>query len=341
MIKRAFVRALTAPWVAPLLAPLVRGTGTVFMFHRFRDPELGNDGHDPAFIRAMLATLRRSGRELTSAADIAQGTHEGGFGSRSPIAFTVDDGYADFATTGASIFAEFDCPVTVFLVSGVLDGLSWYWWDRITAALEASPLRELTVTIDGAPQRLAWANAEERARAGTWLMERLKLVSNDERHAVLNELPEALRVELPDRPPRRFAPMAWNDVRDCASRGATFGAHTVTHPVLARVSDAAMRHEIATSWHRLREETNATTPVFCYPNGRPQDIASGSAGILRELGFTSAVTTTRGYVVGGVSTRHPDAAFHLPRFAWPDTPGEYTQIVNGVERAKLVIRGSH
>src|SRR3954471_8781378 len=102
MIKRAFVRALTAPWAAPLLAPLVRGTGTVFMFHRFRDPELGNDGHDPAFVRAMLATLRQSGRELTSVDAIAEDARDGGFGGRSPIAFTVDDGYADFATTGAS-----------------------------------------------------------------------------------------------------------------------------------------------------------------------------------------------------------------------------------------------
>jgi peptidoglycan/xylan/chitin deacetylase (PgdA/CDA1 family) len=338
MIKRAFVRALTAPWAAPLLAPLVRGTGTVFMFHRFRDPELGSDGHDPAFVRAMLATLRRSRRELTSVDAIAAGAREGGLGGRSPVAFTVDDGYADFATTGASTFAEFDCPVTVFVVSGVLDGLSWYWWDRITAALEASPLRELTVTIDGAPQRLAWASAEERARAGTWLMERLKLVGDDERHAVLNWLPEALRIELPDRPPRRFAPMAWNDVRDCATRGATFGAHTVTHPVLSRVSAAAARQEVATSWRRLREETTATTPVFCYPNGRPQDIGAGSARMLRDLGFTSAVTTTRGYVDGSLEAKHPDAAFHLPRFAWPDTPSEYTQIVNGVERAKLAIR---
>jgi peptidoglycan/xylan/chitin deacetylase (PgdA/CDA1 family) len=307
------------------------------MFHRFRDPELGNDGHDPAFVRAMLATLRRSRRELISADAIAESAREGGFGGRSPIAFTVDDGYADFATTGASIFAEFDCPVTVFIVSGVLDGLSWYWWDRITAALEASPLSEVTVTIGGAPQRLAWASAEERARAGTWLMERLKLVGDDERHAVLNWLPEALRVELPDRPPRRFAPMAWNDVRDCATRGATFGAHTVTHPVLSRVSAAAARREVATSWRRLREETTATTPVFCYPNGRPQDIGAGSARMLRDLGFTSAVTTTRGYV-GGLQAKDVDAPFHLPRFAWPDTPGEYTQIVNGVERAKLAIR---
>jgi peptidoglycan/xylan/chitin deacetylase (PgdA/CDA1 family) len=339
-MKRAFVRALTAPWMTPLLAPLIRGTGTVFMFHRFRDPELGSDGHDPDFVRAALATLRRNRRELTSVDAIAQSAREGGFGHRSPLAFTVDDGYADFATTGASIFAEFDCPVTVFLVSGVLDGFYWYWWDRITAAMEESPLREATVSIDGTPHRLALTSDEERARTGTWLMERLKLVSDVERHAVLDALPGVLRVELPDRPPRRFAPMTWNEVRECASHGATFGAHTVTHPVLSRASVPSARQEIAKSWDRLREETTATTPVFCYPNGRPEDIPHGSATMLRELGFTAAVTTTRGYVAQDSATRHPDAPYHLPRFAWPDTPSEYTQILNGVERAKLAIRRS-
>lgn len=339
-MKRALVRALAAPWVASLLAPLVRGRGTVFMLHRFRDPELGNDGHDPAFLRSALAAFRRSGRELTSIDAIADGAREGGFGSRSPVAFTVDDGYADFATAGAPIFAEFDCPVTVFIVSGVLDGVSWYWWDRITAALEASTRHQLDVTIGGREERLAWATADERTGAGIRLMERLKLVSDGERHAVLRALPEALEVELPERPPRRFAPMTWEEVRVCASRGATFGAHTVTHPILSRMSDPAARKEIATSWRRLREETSATSRVFCYPNGRPEDIGT-SASMLHELGFTAAVTTTRGYVDGGSATRDPNRMFRLPRFAWPDTSYEYSQIANGVERAKLAIRRSY
>ena len=34
------------------------------------------------------------------------------------VAFTVDDGYFDFAEVAAPIFSHYDCPVTVFLVTG-------------------------------------------------------------------------------------------------------------------------------------------------------------------------------------------------------------------------------
>lgn len=309
------------------------------MLHRFVDPALGNPGHDLSLLRANLAALRRAGRELVSVQAMVHRAGTGGLGGGSPIAFTVDDGYVDFATVAAPVFAEFDCPVTVFLVSGVLDGHEWFWWDRITAALERTTRRAVEVELGTARMSLAWTTPAERDRVGGALMEALKRVSDAERRATLVRLPELLDVALPARPPDRFAAMSWDDVRRCGARGATFGAHTVTHPILSRVDDDAARQEIDISWRRLREETTATSDVFCYPNGGAHDYTPREPALLGALGFSAAVTTTPGHV-DAESFQGGDAAarYRLPRFAYPDTPDDLTQVITGIERAKLAWR---
>jgi peptidoglycan/xylan/chitin deacetylase (PgdA/CDA1 family) len=316
----------------------VRGTGTIFMLHRFADVNRGNAGHDPVVLRARLAALRRARRELVSAGEIARRAKEDDFRGTAPLAFTVDDGYADFATVAAPIFAEFDCPVMVFLVTGVLDSGGWYWWDRISAAFEKTARRELTVTLGPQILRLTWTSDVARGRAEIALMEALKTVPDPERHRVLDALPTQLEVELPRRASAKYAPMTWDEVHASAATGATFGAHTVTHPILSRVSDDAANWEIAASWDRLRDATTATTDVFCYPNGASSDYGARETGIVAALGFGSAVTTTPGHVTPATVAAGPDAAFRLPRFGYDDDAIGFAQVTTGVERAKLALR---
>jgi peptidoglycan/xylan/chitin deacetylase (PgdA/CDA1 family) len=290
-------------------------------------------------LRANLAALRAAGRELLSVDELVRRARADDLGASSPVAFTVDDGYADFATVASPIFAEFECPVTVFLVSGVLDGLEWFWWDRITAALELTRHRSIEVEVGGGPMRLAWTNSVERDRAASALMEALKRVSDTERRTILARLPRLLDVELPARPPMRYAPMTWDDVRRCGTRGATFGAHTVTHPILSRVDDTAAREEIAVSWQRLRAETSALSYVFCYPNGGGLDYTAREPELLAPLGFEAAVTTAPGHVdAGSFHAGDPAGPYRLPRFAYLDVPEDLAQITMGIERAKMAYR---
>lgn len=317
----------------------MRGVGTVFMLHRFADAERGNAGFDPARLRSHLAALRAARRPLVSLDDLVSRANDGALGSDSPIAFTVDDGYADFATVAAPIFAEFDCPVTVFLVSGVIDRRDWFWWDRITAALDGTTKSTATLVIAGERRSFGWTNAVERSHVGTNLMEALKLVGNDERLRVLAVLVDQLGVDLPPQPPPRFAAMTWDDVRRCAGQGATFGGHTVTHPVLSRVSDTEADAEITRSLGRVREETSAVTDVFCYPNGRPQDFTEREVSLLKARRCRGAVTTSQGYVTTAALARDGDATrYRLPRFALPEEWHETVQILTGIERAKLRVR---
>ena len=335
-LKHTLLAAATHDRMVPLWRPIAGDLVVVLMLHRFTDPALGAVGHSIPELRSNLEFLRRHQFQIGSLGDLVD-TGGAPPSNKSPtIIFTVDDGYADFASVAAPVFAEFDCPATVFLVSGAVDGTTWFWWDRVTFAVNTTRKSAVELEVGGKPVRAQWDSRDSRWRAAVAVTEALKGVPNDEKEGALHMLAEQLDVEVPSTPPPSFAAMTWNDVRRCAAAGATFGPHTVTHPMLTQVSDDASKHEIVASWQRLRSQCDSTVPVFCYPNGA---FTQRDVDILRATDLAAAVTTHTQYAAPGAFRAHDaDTRFRLPRFAYEGTPARFAQIVTGLERVKLALR---
>src|SRR5205814_226357 len=89
-------------------------------------------------LRTTLEYLRAQGFYFLSIDELINSLRERRPLPRRAVAFTVDDGYFDFAERGARVFAEFDCPVSMFLVTGFLDGELWLWWDKVRYLFSAA-----------------------------------------------------------------------------------------------------------------------------------------------------------------------------------------------------------
>jgi peptidoglycan/xylan/chitin deacetylase (PgdA/CDA1 family) len=338
-MKRGVVTVLASDAVSSLFRPLARGVASIFMLHRFADRDRGNTGHDVEVLRAHLEYLRRRRYELVSLAELVQRLQVNDSRLNKTVAFTIDDGYADYATAGAPVFAAFDCPATVFVVTGVTDRRGWYWWDHLRVSLERSRKRAAVLNIGATTMQLEWADATGAARAARRVIDAMKSVPDVERRRILDGIPALLDVELPASPPAQYEPMTWDEIRACGTGVTTFGAHTVSHPILARTDDATARFEIEESWRRLRAETDAAISVFCYPNGGPGDVSSREAAMLRDVGIGAAVTSTPGYASSARWSAAADAPYFVPRFPYGGQLTELAQVVSGVERMKLAIRG--
>ncbi|PYP47615.1 MAG: polysaccharide deacetylase [Gemmatimonadetes bacterium] len=339
-LPRPFLsRVMSADIFAPALRTLGRGLVSIFTFHRFADPDLGVVGHDPAALRDHLAYLRRHRYRLLSLTDVIRDLEEGG-GGPPTVAFTVDDGYGDFARIAAPVFAEFDCPVTLFVTTGFVDGLLWLWWDRVTYLFEHTQCSSLVLNLESEARSYRWSTPGERSRVQQDVLSRLEWMDGLQREATIAWLARQLDVELPASPPPAVAPISWDEVRRTAKLGVTFGPHTVTHPILSLATDQACRWEIEESYRRVRQETDAWVPVFCYPNGEPRAFGQRELEATQHARFRVALTTVRDYAAARHLRAHGALGrFALPRFPYPDDRPHLVHFVSGLLRLKRMLLG--
>ena len=112
---------------------------------------------------------------------------------------------------------------------------------------------------------------------------------------------------------RRFAHLAWRDMRRWQTRGIAFIPHTDTHPRLTWCDPTAVRRELAHSRATLERALDVSAPVISYPFG-----AAGPRErlIARELGYVAGFTLATRW------TGDPFAVPRLPVYPWsPPLPG--------------------
>jgi peptidoglycan/xylan/chitin deacetylase (PgdA/CDA1 family) len=319
------------------MQPFASGVASVLMLHRFTETA-AERGHQVSLLREQLATLRRKRYRLIPLSQLLVELDEPGRRLPPTVIFTVDDGYADFAALAAPVFAEFDCPVTVFLVTGFVDGADWLWWDRVRCAFERGKRKTCVVAAGGETLSYRWETTTDARTCASDLAVRLERVDDAERRAVVDALPAALEADVPERPTHEYAPLRWDDVRALGRGGnVTFGPHTVSHPILAQSTSDALDFEIAESWRRVREETDACTPIFCYPNGQDYAVGEREHAAVAGSGLTGAVTTVPTYA-RAASRDSESWRYRVPRFACPEEHLAFWSIVSGIERIKAPIR---
>ena len=336
-LNSLLLKFFALPGVTRPLGTLTRGRATVFAMHRFRDGEYRGPGCEPAEVRHVLAFLRREKFDLVSVDALFARLRGEGRPLYRTVAFTIDDGYREQATVAAPIFAEFDCPVTTFVVTGFVDRKLWFWWDQIAYVFDRTRQRKIELKLGEMVLGYEWTNASERSRARIHFRERCKSVPDVEKHAAITLLTEAADVDLPDVAPPAYAPMSWDELRSCEALGMSFGAHTVTHPILSRTTDDRSAEEIVGSVRRLRAEAASLVPVFCYPNGRPEDFGKREFATLRQVGIVGALGGEPGYATANAFLE-PDGAYAVPRIGYPRALPRVLYYVTGAERGRQLLR---
>ena len=121
---------------------------------------------------------------------------------------------------------------------------------------------------------------------------------------------------------RRFAHLAWRDMRRWQARGITFESHTATHPRLTWMSERDVARELAASRISIERALDVTPHSISYP--------FGAQGIReRELAALSGYRS--GFALAGVAGLDVMAIERLPVYPWaPPTPA--VGMLRAVER---------
>jgi len=112
-----------------------------------------------------------------------------------------------------------------------------------------------------------------------------------------------------DEAPDEFATLRWDELGELAELGIEIGSHTITHPHLPRLSDAALARELADSRQRIGDELGLRCRYLAYPYGDEDERIRAAA---RRAGYEAA------FALPG--RRRPLDPMRIPRvdFYWRD-----------------------
>jgi peptidoglycan/xylan/chitin deacetylase (PgdA/CDA1 family) len=147
-------------------------------------------------------------------------------------------------------------------------------------------------------------SVEQRRAALDELIRRLKYLPAVERRMRCDQIAQVIGGALPDD-----LMMTAAHVIALRDAGMQIGAHTVSHPILANLSDDEARREIVESRRSLESMLGERIGLFAYPNGKPAtDYQPVHVEMVRGLGFVAAVSTAPGVAANATDP------MELPRF---------------------------
>ncbi len=200
---------------------------------------------------------------------------------------TFDDGYKDNYTNAFPILKKYNIPATVFLTTGHIGTDNIFWWDKIGYVLYNTKLNMLKLEDFGVISPYSLNNISQSLNS---ILERFKRVPEDKKDDILAKLVKISDVDIPKNMGRDMI-LSWEEVKEMNENGINFGAHTVTHPILSKISLKQVKHEIAQSKKDIEKRLSKPVNTFCYPNGQADDFNAEIINLLKESGFICAVTT--------------------------------------------------
>jgi peptidoglycan/xylan/chitin deacetylase (PgdA/CDA1 family) len=305
------------PLFRRLSPPGARGRLTILIFHRVLPapdpmfPDVPDVRHFDEILRWLGSWLNVIPLDAASRALAAGSLPE------RAAAITFDDGYADNFIHAMPRLRAHGMSATFFVVTGALDG-GRMWNDTIIEAIRCCRDAELDLSDVGLG-RHALTSAEARRAASEAVIDSLKYRVASDRLATAERVAELAKVA----PPNDLM-MTTEQVKSMRRAGMQIGAHTVSHPILARLSRPDARREMADSKTCLEEILGEKVSLFAYPNGKPgEDFGDDHTALAREIGFDAAFTTAPSAARPGCDL------MRLPRF----TPWDKSRLRFGARLA--------
>lgn len=219
------------------------------------------------------------------------------------VAVTFDDGYRGLFSEAFPILQAYRIPATVFLISGAIESGEVCWYDRVFLALLAAPGDSLELELDQVRQ-FALGSNESRMRAAVSVITYLRTLDTARRDSICSQLESKVKLPAQELQGRM---LSWEQIRIMLRGGIDFGAHTVSHPVVSKLSPLELTHELCDSKRVIEGKMDAPVHHFAFPFGKQEECGEEANAVLRSAGYRTASTTVWGLNTCGT---HP---FQLKR----------------------------
>jgi peptidoglycan/xylan/chitin deacetylase (PgdA/CDA1 family) len=232
------------------------------------------------------------------------------------IIITIDDGYKSNYALAYPILKEFDIPATIFLTTDFIDNNNFLWVDRLEYAINKTDQDKLHFLRDGKEYNFPLKDRRDKILCNEFIKKELKKTQNESIEKNVDQIEVGLKKKLSESRsvPVIYNPLEWKDIQEMVQNSKIdIGSHTHKHLILSRHDKEVIREELVLSKNIIEKKTGINTGLFCYPNGALGDFNLETLQLIREAGYTCALTTVNG------TNSETSNLYELKRFAVGNT----------------------
>ena len=300
--------------ITHVLRKPMQGRGTIFCFHHVVPAHIQRGEFapnakleiSPDFLRNTITLARKRGYETVSLSDALERLKTPKPNQKPFAVFTLDDGYRDNLVHALPVFKEQNCPFTVFVAPGIVEGTVELWW----RALETIIAENISVYVEigGFTHSYKTQSTSEKYDAWNILSVALEDAPQYEQREIIRNLCKRYSVDLEAM--CLDTAMNWEEIRLLASDPlCSIGAHTIGHFAIGKLKESDAKFELEQSRKIIAEKLALPIEHFAFPYGDKRSACIRDFKLAEEAGYASSVTTRKGVVY----QFHQDHLQALPR----------------------------
>jgi peptidoglycan/xylan/chitin deacetylase (PgdA/CDA1 family) len=285
---------------------LARGRGVILMLHQVRPWRPREFAPNrvleitPEFLDIVLTELRREGFDVIPLDAVPDRLRPGPAG-RPFAVLTFDDGYRDNVEHAWPVLRRHNAPWTLFVTTDFADGRGRLWWVELEEAI--ARLERVVLPRNGELVDLPSRTTVEKQAVFEAVYRHLRAGPEDQLRTVTAGLAAQAGVNT-----RRLAVdlcLSWDEIQALAREpDVSIGAHSLSHPILAKCHAMTAMREVAESRALLERRLGRPVRHLAYPFGDPSAVGPREFRLARQAGYVTATTSRPAHVF-------PDHAAHL------------------------------
>jgi len=242
-----------------------------------------------------------------------------------------DDGYKDNIEYALPILEKYNVKASFYVVTDSIDKNIPTWTHSLEYSFQKTKQKNLDLKFEFLPKEYRSAyfvTEQDKLKFVSKLKPFLKTIDHHKRIQVLDRIKAVFNdVELPK------LMMSWNDLRQLKDAGHYIGSHTVTHSMLATISnEIQIMNELTESRNRIQEQLGFKTITISYPIGSYDNRV---VMLSQQAGYKIGLAVKQ-----NVYNPKKDNIFEVPRIELYNEPWLKTKmrISNRLEQIKKIIR---
>lgn len=221
------------------------------------------------------------------------------------LIITFDDGYMDNYETALPILKKHGLTATIYVSTGFITTGEIFWFEKISYQLNKMRPGRLCLR-SGKFERVVGQGKRPEMRRD--VLDFLFGLPSEERLVALKELDEQTKVEVSEADLHHVRPLTWEQIVELDGAGIEIGSHTVTHPILSRMTENEIEYELRESKKILEERIGKDIVSVSYPFGGARHYDKRVMEIARKCGYHFGISYRH-----GVQALDETIRFEIPR----------------------------